>query len=378
MAKKAPQILIPTESSCEAFGIHRVPSSIGGRENAFLQGDQYYNENWYSKYESQGRPQETNVNEITLSFRQNLPYKLENKKEGDLVKTDYKQIEGANNKPFIKVKIIPNFDHETGLEISHGHKWDQATDMFTSIMSKAVGMLASFNNFLQRTQATVGNQTNVTNRIRHDIEEQYVGSDRQKIVIPFSLFTKSDFIGDILKPLMVLTSLSYPKRTGKNNASTLDGVADKIADAIKPVAGQSGADAARGAVTTENLNKLIPGFRVFTFENPPLVDVSHSGNLFKYNNCYISNVTYNFLGPWINAGPGSDPNLEEAYKETFQNLRGWKNTVPSRADCSIEIATREPHFADDYISILKEAEKNKNGAGSSDGLVNVLTNRGSL
>ena len=364
------EILIPTEESCSAFNIKRKPTQP--REILFLNGEQYSQNPWFKSFSSQ-QPEENNINEITLSFKQNLPYELKTEKDGDLIKSKYTAPKGQNDEPFIKVKIIPNFDHESGLEIRHNHKWDSATDMFTGIMTKAIGMAADLQNFIHRMEQMGDNTAGIGQRIRHDVAEQYVSTEKQRITIPFSLFTKDDFVRDILTPLMVLTSLSYPKRVENTDSSVL-GAAEAGAGFVLDAANNiPGVDSSSDG--TQNLNKLVPGFRVFTIENPPLVDVHHSGKLFIYNNCYISNITYNFLGPWINAS-GQDPQAVEAFKNNFQKMNGWKNAVPTRADCSIELATREPHFADDYLSILKEARQGQGGRGNSDGLVSVLTNRG--
>lgn len=372
------ELLIPTEESCSAFNIKRKPTQP--REILFLNGEQYSQNPWFKSFSSQ-QPEENNINEITLSFKQNLPYELETEQDGDLIKSKYKAPGNQSDEPFIKVKIIPNFDHENGLEIRHNHKWDTATDMFTGIMTKAIGMAADLQNFIHRMEQMGDNTAGVGQRIRHDVAEQYVSTEKQRITIPFSLFTKDDFVRDILTPLMVLTSLSYPKRVEDKDSevgSALEAGAGLIRGGLESVAQAAGSGTQGGDASddgTQNLNKLVPGFRVFTIENPPLVDVHHSGKLFIYNNCYISNITYNFLGPWINAS-GQDPQAVEAFKNNFQQMNGWKNAVPTKAECSIELATREPHFADDYLSILKEARQGKNGGGNSDGLVNVLTNRG--
>ena len=364
-------ILIPTEQACNDFNISRKPRRPN-RENNFLMGEQYSQNPWFSKFMSQ-TPEDTNVNEIILAFKKNTPFEV-SREGSDLIRSKFSPSGGSGQQePFLKAQIIPNFDHESGLEITHNHKWDTATDMFSGLMKKAVGFVADVNNFITKMDQ-IQNPNQTATSIRHDIAEQYVSTDKQRITIPFTLFTKKDFVRDILTPLMVLTSLSYPKRTDEevdvkqlnNNAqSAQQNQNNSILNSV-------GGGIQQG---TSNLaNDLIPGYRVFTIENPPLVDIYHSGKLFKYINCYISNISYNFLGPWINADVVTDPNAEGAFKNIYQEMSGWKKTVPTRADCTIELATTEPHFADDYVAILKEAKKDSGGgSGPSDGLVKVLS-----
>ncbi|MFO7778143.1 MAG: enoyl-CoA hydratase-related protein, partial [Nitriliruptoraceae bacterium] len=69
----------------------------------------------------------------------------------------------------------------------------------------------------------------------HDVAEQYVSTEKQRITIPFSLFTKDDFVRDILTPLMVLTSLSYPKRV-EDKDSEVGAGAEVIAGGVRSAA----------------------------------------------------------------------------------------------------------------------------------------------
>jgi hypothetical protein len=164
-----------------------------------------------------------------------------------------------------------------------------------------------------------GREQGVNSRIQRRMEaiSTYNGTDKQSLTIDFILFTKSNFLLDVFKPLMFLTSLSYPKRTLNGNFGD---TSEKVGNTLKSVAANNPQfnetirtllrasangiqDAGQFLEKVENALSRYGGigpYRYYISRRPEYMSIRHASGLFTFPLAYISNVSYDFQGPWYN------------------------------------------------------------------------------
>lgn len=384
MAKNT--LYLPTPVACEAIGIKRFPTKYSSngdngknREAANEIGIQYKKFGTSKQLQSlQNLDVASNFNprDIVIEVLTNRPFTTKTKTENGVTQSIYDYGDGVPE-PEYKIHISPTTDGGYELDINHSHEWGASGSIFDKILKGAAELVGNVDDFITK----VGNvskglkgQANrdaykATPNRRIDVAETYISTEKQSIIIPFTLFTpggEENFIKDVYGPIMTLTKISYPKR------STSLGDSDKWLSAQMGIKKESstqatGTDANGGATKKQDdatmldaINAINPGFRVFVADPPSYVNVYHNGGLFKYNNCYITKFSYKYKH-WVD-GNG---NPIKAYKTgditiTDIPVSNARFAYPLVAECSLEIKTTEPLFADDFVALAEQYGKNRN------------------
>lgn len=193
------------------------------------------------------------------------------------------------------------------------------------------------------TDTTFGN---VAQR-KADILKFYQSSADQEMEISFNLFTKSDFLNDVFRPIMFLTALGYPKRllSGETPQMLQDTVSNiqkmaqqndnsVFANIWKTITDAGIVNAATGAINNvsalENLIATkysgIGPFRYYISKRPEFLSVRHASGLFYFPLANIIGFNYEFNGPWYNY---SGPALEDSKALESLISNSVKSSVPT-------------------------------------------------
>ena len=355
---------------------------------------------WWSAKRQQNQPAEEKdniaqartTNSVWVTAKQNIPYKIKteektvNKKKINVSVFDYNGKQESDT--LWKMNILPNWDHEKSLDFSHTHEWGRSEDMFTKIAGAVGGLLSGASRFVQRIQSlNAGNNPDALSQIKADIAETYQQTNRLELTIPFTLFTKNNFYRDIFYPIMIMNSLSFPRRNTLAEATKeLVGLANGAIDMANKSGEVAGVNPQIKPLNSNTapqevsnfLDNVMPGFRVFSSEPPSYFNIEHSAGLFKFDNCAIINFEYKYLGPWVtttNLPQGSDA---EGVRDNEGNFVGaarpqkkdfwkfWKTekdildiswnrvklTFPLMAECMVTFKVLDPIFSDDWINQL--------------------------
>lgn len=378
----------PTIESCKQAGFKRFPAkydsgSMDGKnrkaaESIGAQYEKFGSTNQAKSLQKLDVVNGFNPRDIVLEVLTNQPYTIKTKTENGVTKSEY-NYGGATPEPKYKIHISPtqpvNGDFE--LSVNHQHTWEAAGSIFDKILKGAAELIGNVDDFVTKlgnVSKGVQGQNNkdaykATPNRRVDVAETYVSTEKQSIVIPFTLFTlggEKNFLRDIYDPITLLTEVSYPKR------STATGGIDKWLGQKMGV--KSSGSEGSGATGTDTegqpqsdkedpgaldaINAINPGFRVFISDPPAYINVYHNGGLFKYNNCYITKFSYKYK-LWVD-GDGEPLNtLSSDSKITDASLKNARFAYPTVAECEIELKTTEPLFADDFNILAQQFSKNR-------------------
>lgn len=459
---------LPTKEACDAFNFRRWPSAYSPKKGSsgffsqlanslidtstpefdgrFLSGPQfenkpanigqqlgaqysfgYYNgaaSKWFES-KTDGKKDVKDVdseskahlaNCVIVEVLTNSIPKIKHEKSGatgknGIITTTYEK----GNEPEIigEINILPNLQEE-GIGFDHVHSFTKQDDIITNLLSTVGGVIAGTTETVAAIGAVIeGNiptagRSTVKPVTKIDIADSYQGTDKLSITIPFTLFTKNDFIRDIFGPIMLLNVISHPKRTnlrvvddlikgfrGVNAAARSAsngkfGVSDKTFDDQFASKLQNGGEAA-----FNTLNSIMPGFRVFASAPPSYVNVKHSTGIFNLKNCVITNFSYKFKGPWVSSDTGNGKDSREDNKGEFANASAehrpwWKFWLPkadimdhefkkvlvawpSFAECSITFKSVDPVFADDWASLFEQVSAAQKSGEQGDIAGSIIT-----
>ena len=152
---------------------------------------------------------------------------------------------------------------------------------------------------------------------------KYERSEPQTMQIKFNLFTKNDFLSDVFRPIMFLTSLGYPKRAmsgdtaefmaeiRKQSSDFINGLETNnplISHILKGIQNTGiGTGAQNAANYLNNLEQNLASiggigpYRYFISKRPEFLSMRHVSGLFYFPLANIINFSYNFKGPWYNS-----------------------------------------------------------------------------
>lgn len=323
------------------------------------------------------------------------------------------------------------------LQMSHTHHYSNESgiaDFVNGLLGVVDGLdvgLSLFN--AATTSALQGREEGIPQKVSRHVDKigTYTGSEKLNLNIEFKLFTKRDFLRDIFRPLMFLTALSYPKRSlsgglereiikAAQNLNTLKN-STNVPPAIRNLAqllDANGVDASQIAKIAGNIESKIAAtgglgpYRYFVTKRPEYLSIRHASGLFYFPLAAITQVSYNFEGPWYNTngeqiqGTGkvdeairlslSDASRAGAggsFSEVFGNLRNIFRTpssssgprnlggvdnafdirvlrgtldqaYPSIANVTVQVANLVPTFRDDYLDLFYAAGQNGNSVVS--------------
>lgn len=356
------------------------------------------------------------TNSVNLVAVGNQPYTLETQSRTvngeEILVPRYRTQSGEGPQELWKMNILPNWNHEEGLEFSHEHEWGRSDDIFTSILSTvgeiAAGAAQLTKRFDQLIGGSVGDAAGIDANsagalpiIKTDIADTYQSTNKITLDIPFTLFTRNNFYRDVFGPIMLMNYLSFPRR------SSLDEAIEKLAPALRDVTAgimnqignrptSDGVDAVSredlegtsGSEINNFLNAVIPGFRIFSAFPPSYFNIEHTAGLFSFKNCVITNFRYKYMGPWVTttnhpqdqklgqsdafsgtAGGipvrGKNKNWWEFWRTENDILdsvwTGVKLTYPVKAECVLSLKTLDPVFAEDWFVMLQQYRNIRNG-----------------
>jgi hypothetical protein len=399
-------IYLPTIEACDFFKINRLPKNYSGGTSAGSSsfnldapnpdvptqpyatpsvGPQFstFNTTNYINSLKQLSLPAVNTRDIVIEVLGNRPYTIKTKTVDGVTTSEYNYGEGTNGStPYYRLSIAPTNPDSSPfeLEICHEHDWGTQSDIFSSILRGASQLVGQADDFIQKIK-NIGQAQGVggkdgfkqlPNR-RFDLAETYSTTKKQSIEIPFTLFTpggngsngQENFLRDILDPITLITSFSYPKRQTELGQGPLGQLADF---ATTTATGDPNAN------VVDTINALNPGFRVFVSDPPSYVNVYHQGGLFSYKNCYIQKFTYKFK----NFVDGANGEIKDIVTDRNSGVSGILKSIsananlayPVIAECKLEIGTTEPLFSDDFIALSNDRS---NAAQSTGGLTSVRT-----
>lgn len=411
-------IYLPTVEACDAFKINRLPTNYSGGTSLAPNStsldsvgedtptpDYLYQDTPGLPGVSSVGPQfstfgssdfvdslqnltvpEVNTRDIVIEVLGNSPYTIKTKTTNGITTSEYTYGSGDTT-PVYRLSISPTNPggDPFELEISHEHEWGTQSDIFSSILRSASQLVGNADDFIQKIKQ-IGNTTSngnggfqqLPNR-RFDLAETYSSTTKQHIVIPFTLFTpggtgfggQENFLRDILDPITLITSFSYPKRQSELG----QGVTGQLANIVSKVNNNPN----NNGNALDTINALNPGFRVFVAEPPSYVNVYHQGGLFSYKNCYIKKFTYKFK----NFVDGAGGSIKDIVTDQDSGVAGILKSIsananlayPVIAECTLEVATTEPLFSDDFIALSNDRS---NASQTTGGLttVNSFKNEG--
>ncbi len=393
-------IYLPTIEACDFFKISRLPKNYSGGANGSdkftmdslqsnspefaMEGPQFstFNSTQYMDSLKNLTVPAVNTRDIVIEVLTNKPYTIKTKTVNGVTTSDYEYGKDGNT-PLYRLSISPTNPDSSPfeLEIVHEHDWGTQSDIFSSILRGASQLVGQADDFFQKIK-NIGNATGnsedgfkqLPNR-RFDLAETYSSSKKQTIDIPFSLFTpggfgitgEEAFLRDILDPITLITSFSYPKRQNELG----QGLTGELANVVASTA-QTNTSEDKKLNSLDLVNSLNPGFRVFVADPPSYVNVYHQGGLFSYKNCYIQKFTYKFKN--FVDGSGSeiknivtDGGISGILKSVSANAN---LAYPVIAECTLTITTTEPLFSDDFVALSQDRS---NAARSTGGLTSVRT-----
>lgn len=324
---------------------------------------------------------DVNTRDIIIEVLTNTPYTIKTKTTNGITTSDYEYGKSGNT-PVYRLSISPTNPNGDPfeMELTHEHDWGTQSDIFSSILRGAAQLVGQADDFIQKLK-NVGNATGnsedgfkqLPNR-RYDLAETYSSTKKQTIDIPFTLFTpggtgpngEETFIRDILDPITLITSFSYPKRSNQLG----EGLTGQLADVVAKKS-QTATPEEKKLNSLDLVNSLNPGFRVFVSDPPAYVNVYHQGGLFSYKNCYIQKFTYKFK----NFVDGDTGDIKDVVSDGVAGiLKSISSNAglayPVIAECVLTVTTTEPLFSDDFVALASDRSK---ASFSTGGLTSVNT-----
>lgn len=307
--------------------------------------------------------------------------------------------------------IYPN--NPDWLTMDHNHTWgNEQLSNIANMANTALGavdtvqsLLTLFNNVSDSAQ--IGSEQSIAQRIQRRIDtvDTYQSTDRLQITIPFILFTKKDFLRDVFRPLMLLTAMTYPKRLlGGNLGRDLqkaskqisklvgdlpDGAIKSALNNVSNIANEYSGKVGNVIDSGEQSLSSAAGygpFRYYVSKRPEYLSMRHASGLMYFPLCYITNINYEFKGPWYNfdGKPLNDPSKYSQLDKILRSEIINKNNIdifnnpnskklfyayPSMAEVKITVRNALPFYRDDWMELFYGA-----GLGGQD-LVNVTVNQ---
>jgi hypothetical protein len=451
-------VYLPTKEACEGFKLRRWPSNYSKLKKSdqsgffttlfqslvdtkapdsdprFLSGPQfenkpanigqqigaqysfgYYNgekSKWFNskngaegEKEAAGQPANDGLtNSVVLEVLSNSVPRIKHQKapngQNGIITTTYER-EGA---PLLlgNIHILPNLNEE-GIGFDHVHTYGKQDDIVTNILTSIAGLIGGAGDLLDAvskgTQGLAGEKGRLGPKpiTKIDIADTYQSTDKMSITLPFTLFTKNNFIRDVFGPIMLLNVISHPKRTNVRIFEDTIKIYKNIKKVQNPGVTDAELDAQASNLDPEKvenfLNSVIPGFRLFAGAPPSYVNVRHSAGLFYLKNCVITNFSYKYKGPWISTIDNASRDGQNSTNSAKGHIPWWKfwlpkpdildlefanvNTYcwPSYAECSITLRSVDPVFADDWSSLLTDMLNTVYTADSgqvTNGIVSVM------
>lgn len=401
-------IYLPTIEACDYFKVNRLPKNYSGSVNGSNKtvlnsggvpsfgdtsapspaiptaGPQFstFNSTDYMNSLKNLSVPTVNTRDIIIEVLSNKPYTIKTKTENGVTTSEYNYGKDGNT-PVYRLSISPTNSNGSPfeMEISHEHDWGTQSDVFSSILRGAAQIVGQADDFFQKLKnvgSAVGNSQDgfkqLPNR-RFDLAETYSTTKKQTIEIPFTLFTpggtgpngEETFIRDILDPITLITSFSYPKRSNQLGEGLTGSLANTVAKAT-----QTATPEEKKLNSLDLVNSLNPGFRVFVSDPPAYVNVYHQGGLFSYKNCYIQKFTYKFRN-FVDGDTGdiknvvSDGGVAGILKAISSNAG---LAYPVIAECVLTISSTEPLFSDDFQALASDRSKASFATG---GITSVKT-----
>jgi hypothetical protein len=380
-------IYLPTVEACTDAGFPRFPAKYKSgsvnttqREAAKSLGLQYQkfgNTPQGKSLQSLDVVEGFNPRDIVIEVLTNRPYTIKTTTKNGITQSEYYYGKDVPE-PEFKFHIAPTTESGFELDISHEHKWESAASIFDKILKGASELIGNVDDFVTKFKnLNLGNGVQgkpaddkaykATPNRRVDLAETYTETTKQSITIPFVLFTlggEDNFIRDIYTPITLLTQISYPKRSTKTGS-----IDNAIANGMGINKNDGGAQGTDGngqpidnkedASTLDAINAINPGFRVFVSDPPSYVNVYHNGGLFSYKNCYIKKFNYKYR-LWVDGNGDPLNKTPSGGTITDATLKNARFAYPTVAECSLEIATTEPLFADDFRALGEQYTKNRN------------------
>jgi hypothetical protein len=219
--------------------------------------------------------------------------------------------------------VYPN--NSDWLNLAHNHSWGSdnlskianMADSVLGVVDTVQALTSLFNNV--GDSFTAGSEQSFAQGINRRIDtiDTYQSTDKLEITIPFVLFTKSGFLEDIYRPLMLLTAMTYPKRLlGGNIATDIKnsiGQLEKITKSLPEGVFRSNAlnllDKAKENFPDAKINEIenkagrLGGYgplRYFVTKRPEYMSMRHASGIIYFPMCFIKNIKYEFKGPWYN------------------------------------------------------------------------------
>jgi hypothetical protein len=256
------------------------------------------------------------------------------------------------------------------LSFSHNHSYD-ASSTIASTINQVLGAVDTGETLLSLASA-IGSSSNKNSEqglnsiVQRRVEaiSTYSSTEKQSITINFVLFTKSNFLLDVFKPLMFLTSLSYPKRTLNGNLGTnAKAINNNIQTALQnhpelgstirnllQASGNKIEDIGQFLENVENKLSRFGGigpYRYYVARRPEYMSIRHASGLFHYPLAYISNVSYSFKGPWYNHDGHPVPHA--------QNQLTGSGSLDALLKGKIEAAVAQKGFIESITDAFKNA-----------------------
>lgn len=274
------------------------------------------------------------------------------------------------------IKIAPNW--QDNLSFNQSHTWGKPDDIFSTLGQQGISLLQRATRVINTgTRAAGGGATEAFT----DFIDRYQGSNKPKISIPFTLFTRNNFERDILFPLIMLNYMSYPYSNSRGNGikDAANQSAEGLVNVMRTITGEK--SPIQFLFDQETKNQLTNvdtvaqafedvanrvGARFFLGAPPRKFTVNHTAGLFKLKAGVVESFTYNFKGPWVKkeytglAGIINSPitdqidrQIGDAYSKNF-SFPPDNHTYPIQCECTLEIRDTEPWFAHDWIDLMTQ------------------------
>lgn len=392
----ANELFIPSIEACAAFGINRkgVKKVNFTEKYSFLNGPQFADLKIYEEEQDMEEKYKNCLDEVIVKFLGNTPIALVPKKDpSGIVKMEYNssKVSEAIENPLYTIRIIP--PNPSWLEFNINHKWDENEGVVSKVLETIQETVDSVAGVVQ-TLKNVGDPKNpiAIKKILTDKQDQYISTDKISFNIPFILFTsgkatsgekEKDFVDrwlrDIFKPLVLLTTWTYPKRATEITLS--DGT--KVSqDSINP--DPSAPDRLKDKSNSNKsvqeklleISSMYPGVRVAIMEPPSYIAIEHSAGFFRFDVCAIEKISYKFEGPWIRASVSEESLEQSINNENFKTTRSriLEVSLPLVVSGSISVRVIEKLYADDWISMFEKSPLLKLRQGGKD-IISVTKNR---
>ncbi|MCS7316903.1 MAG: hypothetical protein NZZ41_01085 [Candidatus Dojkabacteria bacterium] len=379
-------LYIPSLEACYQCGIERIgaPKLNPQRKLSFLNGPQFEN---FNKPEKEDKP--LCMDEVVINFIGNNPTVLKPVTgEDNIIRMEYDLLTLKRlNDPIFTIKVIPK--QRDWLNFAFSHRWEEGNGIVGQVLEKIADVVDSFSGVLNAARnVTNYDKPSALKKVTLDKQDQFQESEKISFEIPFILFTigkplnENDnfvkrWVHDIYKPLILLTTWTFPKRfTG-----IIETKDKKNIDTSNPGSVQQLTESAEfreKAKDEDNLQESIlrflssyPGVRVAISEPPSYVSIKHTSGFFQFDICVINKVSYKFCGPWVKASTMfKDSNSMYGVERELLDL-----SLPLVVEGSISIKVIEKLYADDWISMFENSPILRLAGETGNEILNITKNR---